>query len=148
MSTMYRITVVFLCLLFCACSKSEFSDSQGNSANVKQHGERWLVINYWATWCKPCIEEIPELNLFAQQHSDKVRVFGVDFDLSQGQQLSDNIAKLSIQFPVLTTDPAVALGYPRPGVLPTTLIINPDGKLERTLIGPQTTASLLQAITP
>ncbi len=105
-----------------------------------------MIINYWAIWCKPCIEEIPELNQFAILQAGKVILFAVDFDQNQGEKLKENSQKLGIEFPVLTSDPAEILGFEHPKVLPTTLIFNPEGKLERTLIGPQTVQSLQQAI--
>ena len=103
--------------------------------------------NYWAIWCKPCIEEIPELNHFAASKQGEVVLFGVDFDLSQGETLQQSMEKLDIRFPVLIDDPAGILGYDRPSVLPTTVVFNPAGQLHRVLLGPQTEQSLLQAIT-
>ena len=107
---------------------------------------KWQVINYWATWCIPCIEEMPELNRFAAAYDDSVLVYGVNFDGLQGDELAAASDKLAIEFEVLPDDPASRLGYERPQVLPSTYIIDPDGKLRRTLVGPQTVASLAAAI--
>jgi len=104
---------------------------------------QWVVINYWAIWCKPCIQEIPELN-----HLDKlqgVSVLGVNYDGVAGEELRQQVDKLGISFPVLTTDPATQLGIERPVVLPTTLILDPEGQLRETLVGPQTLQSLSAA---
>ena len=101
---------------------------------------RWVVVNYWAIWCAPCREEIPELNTLSRR--GLVDVYAINFDDVQGQALLDQAAELDIQFPMLTTDPAPALGIARPTVLPTTLILSPEGALVTRLIGPQTAASL------
>lgn len=106
--------------------------------------ERWVVINYWAKWCAPCRDEIPELNHFAKAYADRVLVLGVNYDRLQGEALADDIKVLDIQFPVLLADPHPALGIERPTALPSTLLIAPDGSLRHTLLGPQTADSLLQ----
>ena len=135
-----------LSTLLISCTKSDYTDSNGASGNFGDHHGQWMIINYWATWCKPCIKEIPELNHFANTHTGKVVLFGIDFDGAQDEKLQQAITKLGIEFTVLNDDPANTLGYVRPTVLPTTLIFNPTGKLHRTLLGPQTAESLLQVI--
>jgi thiol-disulfide isomerase/thioredoxin len=103
---------------------------------------RWKIINYWAIWCGPCRDEIPELNSFAEAHSKQVAVYAVNFDRMQGEELTVQASELGIEFALLATDPASALGYPAPAVLPTTVVINPGGEVVATLAGPQTRASL------
>lgn len=104
---------------------------------------QWVVINYWAQWCKPCIEEIPQLNMLDSKHSN-VTVLGVNYDGASGSDLELQREKLGMEFVSLEADPAAQLGIPRPVVLPTTLVIDPGGQLVNTLIGPQTLASLEQ----
>ncbi len=101
---------------------------------------QWVVINYWAIWCKPCAEEIPELN--ALDELPGVTVLGVNFDGASGAELAQQLQQLAIRFPTLDADPAAQLGLARPVVLPTTLVLDPSGKLRDTLVGPQTLQSL------
>jgi len=103
--------------------------------------EGWTVINYWATWCTPCIKEIPELNEFDAERAD-VRVLGVNFDGLDGEELAQEAAALGIRFALLPSDPSARLGFERPQVLPTTVIMSPGGQIEQILIGPQTVAQL------
>jgi thiol-disulfide isomerase/thioredoxin len=110
---------------------------------LEQLQGQWVVINYWAIWCKPCIKEIPELN--ALDKLPGVTVLGVNYDGVAAQEREQQIQQLGIAFDVLATDPATELGISRPEVLPTTLILDPAGKLRDTLVGPQTLASLAQA---
>jgi thiol-disulfide isomerase/thioredoxin len=145
-SRIYGAMLLCTSLLLSACAKTEYSDNHGNSGQFSDFEGRWLVINYWAVWCKPCIEEIPELNQFAKQQAETTVVLGVDFDQSSGEKLQQAVADLAIEFAVLHNDPASLLGYQRPQVLPTTLIYNPDGKLVHTLIGPQNRQSLTAAM--
>ena len=123
-------------LLIAACGAGD--------ANPLPAQGQWRLVNYWALWCTPCREEIPELNLLDK--IDGITVFGVNYDGKRGDELQEQRRALGINFPALTTDPAGALGIARPRVLPTTLIVNPDGVLVATLAGPQTEASLLEAL--
>lgn len=123
---------------------TEQNDSQV-SFKREQYSGQWLVINYWAAWCKPCIEEIPELNRFAQQ-ANNAQVFAVNFDMLEGLELKQQSQKIGIEFVILEQDPAASLNYQRPTVLPTTLIIKPNGQIHRRLVGPQTAASLQKAM--
>ncbi len=106
---------------------------------------RWVAINYWAEWCTPCLEEIPELNEFAAVNPDNSVVIGVNYDGASGEELERLVNKFGIGFDVIA-DPADRLGYRRPVVLPTTIIIDPRGEVVDTLLGPQTLESLQAAI--
>jgi thiol-disulfide isomerase/thioredoxin len=104
---------------------------------------QWVVINYWASWCTPCIKEIPELNALDEQYS-QVTVLGVNYDGASGAELELQRQQLGVTFASLEADPAAQLGTPRPVVLPTTLILDPTGQLVTTLVGPQTLESLVK----
>jgi len=103
---------------------------------------RWVLINYWAEWCKPCLEEIPELNAFAEAYGEQVSVLGVNYDGVEGEALARVIVRFGIDFPVLTQDPASIYKFNRPEVLPVTFVINPEGVVQQRLVGPQTLADL------
>ncbi|AOS98583.1 Thiol-disulfide oxidoreductase ResA [Microbulbifer aggregans] len=104
-----------------------------------------LLINYWAEWCKPCREEIPELNAIAAEHDD-ILVLGVNYDALPAEEIAAQAEKLGIEFPVLADDPATLWQRPRPQVLPSTFVIGPDNRWKATLVGPQTAASLVSAL--
>ena len=103
----------------------------------------WRVVNYWAIWCTPCREEIPELNRLAEQ--EYITVLGVNFDAKQGESLITDSMELGIEFPTID-DPSDVLGIARPDKLPTTLVIDPDDNIVSTLVGPQTEESLAKII--
>lgn len=123
---------------------SPFADQNGRPLDLSTYRGRWLLVNYWAEWCKPCVEEIGELNQLAQQQSAQVAVLGVNFDGATGEELRAQMERLGIAFTVLDRDPAAVFATARPAVLPTTLVIDREGKLVQTLVGPQTAASLRQ----
>ena len=139
------LTILLLApTLFLAGCSQDNSPPHKASATIGELRGQWLVINYWAKWCKPCIKEIPELNNLDQQYS-QVTVLGVNYDGAIGEELAAQLTELGIEFAMLAEDPASSLNLPRPVVLPTTIILDPSGKHSQTLLGPQTTASLALA---
>lgn len=134
------LALVATCVL-AACDAGQPGRTGFNLADY--HG-RWLVVNYWAEWCKPCIKEIPELNALDKTYS-QVAVVGVNFDGVVGEQLRQQIDQLGIAFPVVEEEPSAALGVSLPTVLPATFIFDPDGQLAHTLVGPQTLETLAAA---
>lgn len=138
-----KLSVIFVALLLTACDAGH-SVLVGQAIKPFEPAGRWLVVNYWAVWCKPCIKEIPELNALALAEPHLV-VLGVNFDAVGQQQLQDQRDKLGIQFPLLTSD-ATLLGLEKPSVLPTTYLISPAGEVAMTLIGPQSQQSILFAL--
>ena len=134
-------SLLFAVLLLTACSDAT---EQDKNPSISELRGQWVVVNYWAKWCKPCIREIPELNALNSEYAG-VTVLGVNYDGAEGEELARQISELDVKFPMLAEDPAGNLGAPRPLVLPTTLIINPAGELIQTLIGPQTLESLTAA---
>lgn len=135
-----KLWLLTLVLLLTACAPAA---PPGNSLQLDELQGQWVVINYWAIWCKPCAEEIPELN--AVDELPGVTVLGVNFDGASGAELAQQLQQLGIRFPTLEVDPAAQLGFARPVVLPTTLVLDPSGTLRETLVGPQTLQSLTAA---
>jgi thiol-disulfide isomerase/thioredoxin len=137
--------VVAVGLLLLGCEQPEVQLADGTGKQWQEWRGKWLVINYWAEWCAPCRKEIPELNRIHQDDTGVV-VLGVNFDGLRGQALERLVEEMDVQFPVLLEDPAQRWGQPRPSVLPSTLVIDPDGELRDVLIGPQTYESLARAV--
>ncbi len=106
---------------------------------------RWLLVNYWAEWCRPCLAEIPELNQFHASRDDAV-VLGVNFDRVAPEAAREQAEKLGIEFPVIAGSAPEWLPVEPPEVLPSTYVIDPAGRLATTLHGPQTERSLQRAI--
>jgi thiol-disulfide isomerase/thioredoxin len=141
-----KIATFSMLVILSACSKPDFQDVAGNAIYLDDLGEKWLIVNYWATWCAPCIAEIPELNELAAEHSNKLVVVGVDFDQPVFADLQGNVKKMKIEFPVLREEPSEKLGIDIPMVLPTTYIFAPGGELKKVLVGPQTKEGLLELV--
>jgi thiol-disulfide isomerase/thioredoxin len=132
--------IITLALLLGGCDTAHRPQETTQTSIAALKGQ-WVVINYWARWCKPCVKEIPELNKLNQQHTD-ITVLGVNYDGATGDDLASQLAEFGVEFASLETDPAAQLGIPRPVVLPTTIVLGPDGQVVDTLVGPQTLESL------
>lgn len=115
-------------------------DLEGNSIDLaaKYRGKR-LLINVWASWCGPCIEEMPELQRFtATQGTEGVQVVGLALDTAEGVQ--DFLSRVPVSYPIVLDTPGPAdasvwLGNAK-GVLPYTVLVGADGRIERQKIGP------------
>jgi thiol-disulfide isomerase/thioredoxin len=107
---------------------------------------KWVVVNFWATWCSPCLKEIPDLSEFDQARED-VHVIGLAFEEIELADLKAFLAKLKPSYPVALVDvynPPKDFAVPRG--LPTTYLIAPDGRIAERFLGPVTSADLSQAI--
>ncbi len=105
------------------------------SQNLQDYRGQWLLINYWAIWCNPCREEIPELNRL--HAADDIEVLAYNFDRAQGDELTRQAKELDIALPLLITDPAPLFHQKMPSALPATMVIDPQGQFRRWLMGPQ-----------
>ena len=132
--------VAVLTFLLAACdSGKRVLTSSGEFINLLPTENSYLLINYWADWCLPCKEEIPELNRLHQTNKkNNVAVLGVNYDALVGSALEEQIVRMGIEFPVLVKDPRSMFGFLEPEVLPMTVLVDSDGKVAKVLVGPQT----------
>lgn len=139
-----RCTLALAALFLLGCGGGDVLELAGGGRTAWQdYDGKWLLVNYWAEWCSPCRREIPELN---EIQTAGVAVLGVNFDELQGADLDASIDALGIRFPVALADPRERWGADRPEVLPTTLVIAPDGRLHDVLVGPQDRVTLAVAM--
>lgn len=142
------ISLFFIVFAAGAAGAAEFAlrDIHGVERRLSDYRGKWVVVNYWATWCPPCLEEIPELAHFHEQHKGKdAVVLGVNFEDIDLAQLREFIKQYDVTYPVLLAGQDVraqpiALG-PVPG-LPTTYLVSPAGKVVAQNIGPITVEAI------
>lgn len=122
-------------------------DTNGHKTPLSSLKGKWVFINYWAGWCRTCVDEIPELNRFYQNHSkDPIALYAVNFDELPLSEQKTLIKRLNIRYPSLVKDPAQDLGIGDIIGLPVTFIFNPKGTLVKTLYGGQTVQTLNQVL--
>ena len=119
-------------------------DTQGKIHTLSQYAGKWVVVNYWATSCPPCIKEIPQLEAFHQRHKNHdAVVLGVDFEDISLAWLKDFMDSMSMSYPVLRSDPSQQVTpFGVIVMLPTTFIITPAGELVAHQAGAVTAADL------
>lgn len=115
-------------------------DPDGNRVDIPgRFGGRPLLVNIWASWCAPCLKEMPELQRFAtQQGANGVQVVGIALD--EAEPVAAFLRRVPVAYPILLDEPGpadagVRLGNPR-GVLPYSVLISADGRLLKQRIGP------------
>lgn len=96
-----------------------------------------VLVDFWATWCKPCIKAFPELEALYQKYKDKgVTVVGINTDGPRNQaKVKPFVNSLNISFPILIDLNGDVMRQYRVMVLPTSFLIAPDGKILETNIG-------------
>jgi len=142
-----RLLVVFA-LLFAASVIAEpveysLPDMSGKMHALADYKGKWVIVNYWATWCPPCQEEIPDLVSFHDSHKDTdAVVLGINLEDVGQEQLESFVDSFMISYPILRSEPLATtpLG-PVPG-LPTTYIVAPDGSPVARQVGPVTSKQL------
>jgi len=126
---------------------SDFSlpDLDGRPHTLAPYKGKWIIINYWATNCPPCLKEIPELERFHQRHKDRdAVVVGVNYEDIRASWLEDFIESVKMTYPVLRAEPDSVTPFGAIKILPTTIIVSPDGKLMGMQAG-AVTAELIDA---
>lgn len=110
----------------------------GGEVRLSEFRGKWIVLNYWATWCAPCRKEIPELSELNDARDDIV-VLGLAFEDTDIENFDEFLKEFHPGYPLLLVDvyaPPEPFGTPR--VLPTTIILNPEGYPVKTFLGPVT----------
>jgi thiol-disulfide isomerase/thioredoxin len=118
-------------------------DLNGKIHHLSDYRGKWVVVNYWATWCPPCLDEIPELEEFhAEHHKRDAIVVGVNYEDDDPASLKSFVAENMISYPILRADLTRPPVFGQLYGLPTSFIISPDGKLIKSKTGEVTKAFL------
>jgi len=117
---------------------SIINDPEGKPQSLKQFENKIIVLNFWATWCEPCREEMPELSNFYTENSSKnVVVIGIAID--EAKAVKSYLKKTKVMYPILVDeDKGVILSKNlgnNQGILPYTVIINSNGSVQKTIFG-------------
>lgn len=114
----------------------------GKTFDLSSHRGKWVVVNFWATWCAPCLKEIPDFNALAGKRND-VQFIGLAYEEIERPDLEAFLKRTPIDYPIAVLnvyDPPKDFETPRG--LPMTVLIAPDGKRVRQFLGPVTSAEL------
>ena len=141
------IALLLLPLPYSQAYAGEWSlkDIEGVKFKLADQKGKWVVVNFWAPWCPPCIAELPELNSLQQQHQD-VLVIGIALQYHTKQEVLDMVKKLSVSYPIVMGDEDIAADFGGLVGLPTSLLYSPTGKLIGRHDGPVTQIDIEQSM--
>ena len=102
-----------------------------------------MLVNYWATWCPPCREELPELEMFHNSHKDKdAVVLGVNMESISSERLKAFVEEQFLSYPTLKSKPATSSELGGIPGLPTSYLVSPKGEVIARQVGPVTAAMI------
>ncbi len=105
-------------------------DTAGVKHRLANYKGKWVLVNYWATWCSPCLEEVPDLvNLYDHRRKKDLMVIGVVFDYESVQSVKAYVDDMLVSYPIVLGDDSVTTQIGAADVMPTTYIYNPQGEL-------------------
>ena len=136
-----KIITFFCLILLVGCQNNDIEVLNGSDTSTEKMQGKWIVVNYWADWCAPCIKEIPELVEFAEENTD-ILVYAFNFDELDSEDLAPIAKKFKVDIPSLISHPREIWGIETPPAVPATFFINPQGVLVKSFFRPQTKDSL------
>lgn len=110
------------------------SDVNGQTQSLSDYRGKYLLLNFWAIWCPPCKAEMPDLDQFHKENSDQIVVLGVELG-SKASQVKQFVSKGQYQYPILLDTKDKLGSIYRISAVPTTYIINPEGKILHMMRG-------------
>lgn len=115
----------------------------GDTFDLAKQSGKWVIVNYWATWCSPCLKELPDISAFVAAHKDKVAAIGLDFEDAEKDDIEKFLRKHPLSYPVAQVDiDNPPKDFDTPKGLPNTYVIAPDGHVAKAFMGPITSKDL------
>jgi thiol-disulfide isomerase/thioredoxin len=111
-------------------------DVRGGSFNSSELKGKVVVVDFWATWCDPCIKEIPKYKELREKLTEKgVEILGITMESGSIDEVRPEVARLEIPYPVVMGTDAVADGFGGLIAFPTTFVVDRDGKIYKKYLG-------------
>ena len=119
----------------------------GGHFDLSKQSGKWVIVNFWATWCSPCLKELPDISAFVAAHKATVAAIGLDFEDTDKADVLKFLKSHPLSYPVAQVDidnPPKDFDVPKG--LPNTYVIAPDGQVAKVFLGPVTGKDLAAVI--
>lgn len=113
-------------------------DLEGQPVKLSDYRGRWVIVNFWATWCSPCLQEIPELIWLVDNYGDRVTVIGVNYETTRIRSVKNFVAKQEINYPIVRIGEEPLLPFEPLKGLPSTFFVSPEGEYVASHVGRMT----------
>jgi thiol-disulfide isomerase/thioredoxin len=121
------VLALLVCPLLASASAFTFTDINGKTQSLADYHGKWVLLNLWATWCQPCLLEMPELEALSKARKELV-VLGLAVDGQDGRRLRLFADKLKVSYPIIAGNETLAQPFGAKGY-PTSLLYDSSGKL-------------------
>jgi len=144
----YSITIslVVMCSFSALAAEFTMTDMAGVRHSLSTYKGKWLVINFWATWCAPCLKEMPDFEAEWQSRKSKdLQVIGVAMDWDEAKEVTKYASSVGVHYPIVLGNDDLAKEVSGSGGvagLPATFVFDPKGKLIHTTVGKMDRAQL------
>ncbi|HNP25158.1 MAG TPA: TlpA disulfide reductase family protein [Nitrosomonas sp.] len=139
--SLYLLLSLMILMLAIEVKAFQFQDTDGKIHTLADYKGRWVIINFWATWCPPCLEEIPELIALYEDRKD-IMVIGVAMEFSDPKVVMAFVEKMSISYPTVLGSRRIASQLDEISMLPSTYFFDPAGKPAARKLGIVTRESI------
>lgn len=113
-------------LTLAAPTPFSLTDMQGKTHTLAAHQGKWVLVNLWATWCVPCLAEMPELQALHAARDDIV-ILGVAVDGQNPRRVAQFAQKLNVTYPIIAGDERLAKQFNARGY-PTSILFDRSGR--------------------
>jgi thiol-disulfide isomerase/thioredoxin len=111
------------------------TDLDGRRISSAEGSGKVMLVNFWATWCNPCRQEIPELIALQEKYKDQLLILGVSVDEGPPEEVRKFVAEQRINYPVVMATPELNKVFPRPDAVPTTFVLDREGRVVQRHVG-------------
>lgn len=113
----------------------------GEKVKLSDYKGKKVFLNFWATWCPPCKEEMPHMQSFYEKKPEHVEILAVNFEESQ-QRITDFTGQYGLTFPILMDKDGKVAEIYEIYTIPTTYVLNEDGTVNQKIVGPMDQAMM------
>ncbi len=126
----------------------ELANLAGQPVKLSDFAGKPVILNFWATWCPPCRQEMPELQAAAEEYGDRLTIIGINHTSGDNPDLVPNfVAEYGITFPVLLDELGLVVEIYGVVGLPTTIFIDRNGVINEIITGPVNKTLIKQKLT-